>query len=359
MIDERLVDLDPAVVAQDLRARLPLDVLHHDEVLAAALVAAGVEHLHDVRVHEARRRLRLALEARDERRVVGEVLGEQLDRDLALQAQVEREVHGRHAAEAEPALEPVAPGDLRGAHLAASWPPRRCRRRRRRSAAFALRRAGFAALLRRAPACRRPGRVGFGVFVVVGGVVVVVVVVGFGVVVGRAGRARRAFSACVVVVGRLRERLRAQRRSARLRRFSMPWRSVLRRPASIARAAARRSPVRSSAAPLRSPCSCRRRSSAACATASKSLCSGPALAAGIRPLPELPHATSSAASTPSAAASATRSERALRAPAARTAIGRRGACMLTDRTPGARRASPAAARRGSRRRRRRCRSRRA
>ncbi len=77
----RLVHLDPPLVAQDLRAGVALDVLHHDEVLAGALVQAGVEHLHDVGVHEARRRLRLALEARDERGVLGEVLGEQLHRD--------------------------------------------------------------------------------------------------------------------------------------------------------------------------------------------------------------------------------------------------------------------------------------
>ena len=64
------------------------------------LVAAGVEHLDDVRVHQARGRLRLALEARHERGVVGEVLGQQLDRHLALEAHVEREVHRRHAAEA-------------------------------------------------------------------------------------------------------------------------------------------------------------------------------------------------------------------------------------------------------------------
>ena len=42
LLDDRggLVHLDPAVVAQDLRARLALDVLHHDEVLVGALVQA-------------------------------------------------------------------------------------------------------------------------------------------------------------------------------------------------------------------------------------------------------------------------------------------------------------------------------
>ena len=54
-----------------------------------ALVEAEVEHLDDVRVHEPGGRERLAPEARDERRVVGEVLGEQLDRDVALEPLVE------------------------------------------------------------------------------------------------------------------------------------------------------------------------------------------------------------------------------------------------------------------------------
>ena len=112
-----------------------------------ALVQAGVEDLHDVRVHQTRRGLRLALEARHERRVLGEVLGEQLDRHPALQAQVEREVHGGHPAEAEPALQAVAPGDLHLAH----WPlalPAGCARARAR-----LRRGCAARLI-----CRFPGR---------------------------------------------------------------------------------------------------------------------------------------------------------------------------------------------------------
>ena len=53
---------------------------------ALALVGAEVEDLHDVRVHQPRGGQRLAPEARDERGVLGEVLGQQLDRDVALQA---------------------------------------------------------------------------------------------------------------------------------------------------------------------------------------------------------------------------------------------------------------------------------
>ena len=86
-------------------------MLHHDEVLVLALVEAEVEHLHDVRVHQPGGGQRLAAEARDERRVVGQVLGQQLDRDVALEPLVERQVDRRHPADAEAALDPVAPGD--------------------------------------------------------------------------------------------------------------------------------------------------------------------------------------------------------------------------------------------------------
>ena len=78
-----------------------------------------VEHLDDVGVHQPGRRQGLAAEARHERGVVGEVLGQQLDRDVALQALVEREVDGRHAADAEAPLEPVAAGDR---HVVIHWP---------------------------------------------------------------------------------------------------------------------------------------------------------------------------------------------------------------------------------------------
>ena len=78
-----------------------------------ALVEAEVEHLDDVRVHEPGGGQRLAAEAGDERRVVGQVLGQQLDRHVALEALVEGQLHGRHAADAEAALDPVPPGDRR------------------------------------------------------------------------------------------------------------------------------------------------------------------------------------------------------------------------------------------------------
>ena len=111
MIVDRLLDVQVAAVAQQLGARMAGDVLHHDEVLVVALVEAEVEHLDDVGVHQPGRCQRLAAEARDERRVVGEVLGEQLQRHVALEPLVERQVDRRHAADAEAALDPVAPCD--------------------------------------------------------------------------------------------------------------------------------------------------------------------------------------------------------------------------------------------------------
>ena len=67
----------------------PVDVLHDDVVAAGGLVEAEVEDLDDVGVHEPGGGQRLAPEARDELAVVGQVLGEQLDRHVALQARVE------------------------------------------------------------------------------------------------------------------------------------------------------------------------------------------------------------------------------------------------------------------------------
>ena len=87
------------------------------------LVQPGVEDLHDVGVDQARGCLRLALEARHEGGVLGQVLGQQLDRHPPLQALVEGEVDGRHAAEAQSAFEPVAARDLLSAHLLPSSSP--------------------------------------------------------------------------------------------------------------------------------------------------------------------------------------------------------------------------------------------
>src|SRR5918998_2011344 len=100
------------VVAQQVGARGPVDVLHDDVVAPRVGVAPRVVDLHDVRVLEPRGGERLAAEAGHEGLVLGEMLGEQLDRDATLEHVVEPEEHGRHPAGSEPALEPVAPGDL-------------------------------------------------------------------------------------------------------------------------------------------------------------------------------------------------------------------------------------------------------
>ena len=62
-------------------------------------------------MHEPRGGQRLAAEARHELGVVGEVLGQQLHGDAALEPAVARQADGRHAADAEAGAELVAAGD--------------------------------------------------------------------------------------------------------------------------------------------------------------------------------------------------------------------------------------------------------
>ena len=82
--------------ADDLGERLPLDVLHGDEGLV--FMHADIEHRHDVRVAEAGDRSRLAGESLAQ---VVVVLAKQLDRNLALERRIPREVQGAHAALAD------------------------------------------------------------------------------------------------------------------------------------------------------------------------------------------------------------------------------------------------------------------
>ena len=98
-------------------------VLHHDEVLVLALVEPEVEDLDDVGMHQPGGGQGLAAEARDEGRVVGQVLGQQLQGDIALQPLVEGQVDGGHAADAQPALDPVAAGDHVIGHRSSSGGP--------------------------------------------------------------------------------------------------------------------------------------------------------------------------------------------------------------------------------------------
>ncbi len=106
---------------QQLGHRLALDVLHHDVV--AVGVDAGVVDLDDVRVDQLRHRERLAPEAGDELVVVGEVLGEDLDRHGALEHPVGGPVDRGHPARPEAVAELVAVGDRRGHRLPAAPPP--------------------------------------------------------------------------------------------------------------------------------------------------------------------------------------------------------------------------------------------
>ena len=59
-------------------------------------------------MHEPRGGERLAAEARDEARVLRQVLGQQLHGHVALQPRVERELHRGHAADPEPAFQAIA-----------------------------------------------------------------------------------------------------------------------------------------------------------------------------------------------------------------------------------------------------------
>ena len=84
----------------------PLDVLHDDE--KAVLLLGHVEDLNDVRMIEPGREPGLAGEPLPHLVVVGEVVGEELDGDFAIELQIARSIDGRHSAVAESVLELVA-----------------------------------------------------------------------------------------------------------------------------------------------------------------------------------------------------------------------------------------------------------
>ncbi len=105
---DRLRRLERAV-PQPLLEVASLDVAHRDEEQLAEL--AGLVDRDDVRVVDRGRELRLAQEAVAERFVLGEVGGEELERDVALQALVLGQVDDAHAAAAEQGLDAV-PGEL-------------------------------------------------------------------------------------------------------------------------------------------------------------------------------------------------------------------------------------------------------
>ena len=94
-VTDRLVERQLAAL-EPVRQALALEVLHH-EVLGAVLVAHVVERA-DVRMAQARDRARLALEPRADALVGGELVGQHLDGDPAVEPGVPRPVHLAHAA---------------------------------------------------------------------------------------------------------------------------------------------------------------------------------------------------------------------------------------------------------------------
>src|SRR6185436_13729628 len=80
---------------------------------------AGVDHPDEVRMRELRDGARLAAEALELVLVVGDLAVQHLDRHVAAERLVDREVDGRHAAAAELRLQPVAAGEHRSDHRAA------------------------------------------------------------------------------------------------------------------------------------------------------------------------------------------------------------------------------------------------
>src|SRR5215211_3179206 len=103
-----LLYAQPLALAEHVGAGRAVHVLHDDVVAVGRGVAAGVEHLHHVRVHEPRRRQGLAPEAGHERLVLGQVLRQKLHGHRALEHGVGGLEDRRHATGPEPALEAVA-----------------------------------------------------------------------------------------------------------------------------------------------------------------------------------------------------------------------------------------------------------
>ncbi len=93
---DRLLLGETPLLAEDLLERAALDVFH-DEVAAAAALA-DLDRADDVRMGEAPGGARLAIEALDVDRVLGEALGEDLDRDDAVEGELPGLVDGARRA---------------------------------------------------------------------------------------------------------------------------------------------------------------------------------------------------------------------------------------------------------------------
>ena len=95
---ERLVDRERAL-RQPIRQRLAFEILHDEE--RGAVLLADVVQRADVRMIELRDRAGFAIEALAELRVGGEGVGENLDRDRAIEPRVAGFVHLAHPAGAD------------------------------------------------------------------------------------------------------------------------------------------------------------------------------------------------------------------------------------------------------------------
>ena len=117
----RLERRQRAAAGDELGERLAVDVLHRDVRDAVGL--ADVEDLDDVRMRQPRGDPPLAQEARAQVLVAREILGEALERDVAAELDVAREVDDRHRAVTERALDLVPAGDeRRGQRPPHPWP---------------------------------------------------------------------------------------------------------------------------------------------------------------------------------------------------------------------------------------------
>ncbi len=103
---QRVVELERAVDEPILDRPSPQPP--HHEVRAARLSPEVVER-HDVGMLESGDELRFALEATDERRIVGEVWMDDLHRDIAAHARLGRSVHDTEATLTELLAELIAP----------------------------------------------------------------------------------------------------------------------------------------------------------------------------------------------------------------------------------------------------------
>ena len=114
-----------AVAIHRLLHPLALDELHHEVRVAAAL--PEVEDLDQVRVLEPREHRRLAPQVLHERRVLGQVRAQHLDRHRPLEREVLGAVDHAHAAAADLVQEPVRAAERR-AQLVADHVERAARR---------------------------------------------------------------------------------------------------------------------------------------------------------------------------------------------------------------------------------------